>query len=186
MADHYLNVLTVHLRTYAGGHPVVGSLVEEMVLQVAVGATVDVEQLANELREDVGSGPRRIQQSITETSWGASGSGAELLIDIPAVLTGLASLPVLWDAVSRRVLRHGQARVLNPQQQAESAQRWLAQSLNLGSDEIKIVGLEPLEDGHRVELETPAEIFDVEVNSNGVTQMHRRQSRARPTSVSEP
>jgi hypothetical protein len=155
MADHYLNVLTVHLRTYAGGHPMVGSLVEE-------------------IREDVGGGSRRIQQSITETSWGASGSGAELIIDIPAVLTGLASLPVLWDAISRRVLRHGQARVLNPQQQAESARAWLARSLNIGSDAIKIVGLEPLGDGHRVELETPVEIFDVEADSRGVTRMHRR------------
>jgi hypothetical protein len=152
----------------------VGSLVEEMVLEVLVGAPVNVEQLADELREDVGGGSRRIQQSITETSWGASGSGAELIIDIPAVLTGLASLPVLWDAISRRVLRHGQARVLNPQQQAESARAWLARSLNIGSDAIKIVGLEPLGDGHRVELETPVEIFDVEADSRGVTRMHRR------------
>jgi hypothetical protein len=174
MADHYLNVLTVHLRTYEGGHPAVGSLVEEMVLEVLVGATVDVEQLADELGQDVGGGSRRVQQSVTETNWGASGSGAELIIDVPAVLTGLASLPVLWDTISRRALRHGKARVLNPQQQAESARDWLARSLNLGSDAIKIVGLEPLGDGHRVELETPGEIFDAEVDNRGVTRMHRR------------
>jgi len=117
MTERYLNVLTVRLRGYTG-HPMPGDLAEETVLQVTVGARVDVEQLAGELTEDVGSGPRRVHQSITETSWGASGSGAELIVDIPAVVTGLASLPVLWDAISRRILRRGQARVLDPQTQA--------------------------------------------------------------------
>jgi hypothetical protein len=173
MTERYLDVLTVHLRGYAG-HPLPGNLAEETVLQVAVGARVDVEQLADELREDVGSGPRRVNQSITETNWGASGAGAELIVDIPTALTGLASLPVLWDTISRRILRRGRAQVLDPQTQAESARAWLAKSLNVGSDAIKIVGLEPLGDGHRVELETPAETFDVEIDTRGVTRMRRR------------
>jgi len=45
---------------------------------------------------------------------------------------------------------------------------------NLVEGEIKIIGLEPAGDGHRVELETPAATFDVEINSRGVTRMHRR------------
>ena len=149
------------------------NLAEEIVLRVAVGAQVDVEQLADELKEDVGSRPRRVHQSITETSWGASGSGAELIVDIPTVLTGLASLPVLWDMMSHRILRRGQALVLDPQTHAELARAWLAQSLNLAVGKIKIIGLEPVGDGHRVELETPAETFDVEIDSHGVTRMHR-------------
>jgi len=173
MTERYLDVLTVHLRGYTG-HPLPGNLAEETVLQVAVGARVDVEHLADQIGEDVGSGPRRVHQSITETSWGASGSGAELIVDIPAVLTGLASLPVLWDTISRRILRRGQAQVLDPQAQAESARAWLAQSLNVGTDAIKIIGLEPVGDGHRVELEAPAETFDVEIDSRGVTRMRRR------------
>jgi len=40
------------------------------VLRVAVAAQVDVELLADELKEDVGRHPHRIQQSITEMSWG--------------------------------------------------------------------------------------------------------------------
>lgn len=173
MTERYLDVLTVRLRGYAG-HPIPDNLVEEIVLQVAVGAQVDVEQLTDELKEDVGSSPRRIHQSITETNWGASGSGAELIVDIPAALTGLASLPVLWDTISRRILRHGQAQVLDPQARAELARAWLAQSLNLAVGKIKIVGLEPVGDGHRVELETPAETFDIEIGGRGVTRMHRR------------
>jgi hypothetical protein len=69
MTEHYLDVLTVHLRGYAG-HPVPENLGEEMVLQVAVGAGVDGGQLADELSADVGSGPRRVHQSITQMSWG--------------------------------------------------------------------------------------------------------------------
>ena len=173
MTEHYLNVLTLRLRGYVG-HPLPGNLAEEIALQVTVGAQVDVEQLASERTTDIGSGPRRVHQSVTETSWGASGAGAELIVDIPAVLTGLASLPVLWDAISRRILHRGQVRVLSAQTQAESARAWLAQSLNIGAEAIKIIGLEPVQDGHRVELETPAEIFDVEIDSHGVTRMRRR------------
>jgi hypothetical protein len=95
-------------------------------------------------------------------------------VDIPAVLTGIASLPILWDTVSRRILRCGRARILDPQTQAESARTWLAQSLNLGTDAIKIVGLEPVADGHRIELQTPIETFDVEMDPCGVTRMRRR------------
>src|ERR1019366_10384461 len=164
MTERYLNVLTVKLRGYTG-HPLPENLTEEIALQVTVGSRVDVERLAGELRENVGDGPRRIRQSITETSWGASGSGAELIVEVPAVLTGLASLPVLWNTISRRILRRGQARVLDAQTQAESARAWLAESLGIGADAIRIVGLEPVGDGNRVELETPAESFDAEIDS---------------------
>ena len=139
-----------------------------------MGAQIDVEQLADELKEDVGSNPHRIQQSITETSWGASAFGAELIVEIPAVLSGLASLPVLWDMISRRIPRRGQAHVLPPETQAELARIWLAQSLNLPVGKIKIVGLDPVGDGLRVELETPGQNFDAETESRGVTHMHRR------------
>src|ERR1035437_100407 len=90
MAERYLDVLTIHLRGYTG-HPLARNLAEELVLQVAVGARVDVDQLADELKEDVGGGPRVVHQSITERSWGASSLGAELIVDVPAALTGLAS-----------------------------------------------------------------------------------------------
>ena len=71
MTERYLDVLTVHLRGYAG-HPIPANLAEEIVLRVDMGAQVDLEQLADELKEEVGSGPRRIRQTITEMSWGAS------------------------------------------------------------------------------------------------------------------
>jgi hypothetical protein len=173
MTERYLDALTVHLRGYTD-YPIPDNLAEEIVLRVAVGAQVDVEQLADELKEDVGSNPHRIQQSITETNWGAEAYGAELIIEIPTVLSGLASLPVLWDMISRRILRRGQADLLRPEIQAELARTWLAQSLNLPVGKIKIVGLDSAGDGLRVELETPAEKFDVEIDGRGVTRMHRR------------
>jgi hypothetical protein len=72
------------------------------------------------------------------------------------------------------IMGRGQAQVLDSQPQAELARAWLAQSLNLGQGEIKIIGPEPVGDGYCVELETPAATFDVETDSRGVTRMHRR------------
>jgi hypothetical protein len=172
MAEHHLNVITVRLREYTG-HPLPENLDAETTLQVNVGAQVDLEQLIDEIREDIGRGPRRVRQSITETSWGASGSGAEIIIDVPTILTGLASLPVLWDTIFRRILRRGQARMPDVETQAENARAWLAQSLGIGADAIKIVGLEPSGDSHNVELETPETKFLVEINSQGVTRMRK-------------
>jgi hypothetical protein len=59
--------LTVRLRGYAL-YPIPDNLAEEIVLRVAVGFQIDVKLLADELKEDVGSNPHRIQQSITEMS----------------------------------------------------------------------------------------------------------------------
>jgi hypothetical protein len=76
--------------------------------------------------------------------------------------------------ISRHILHRGQANVARPESQAELERTWLAQSLNLPVGKIKIVGLAPVGDGLRVELETPAEKFDVEIDNRGVTRMHRR------------
>jgi hypothetical protein len=172
MAEHYLNVLTVRLRGYAG-HPVPENLSEAMSLTVTVGAQLDLELLADDLRGNLAAGPRRIQQTYTETSWGASGSGALLVVDVPAVVTGFASLAVLWDAISRRVLDHGQARTVAGETAAGSARTMVAESLNVGTDSIRIVGLKSVEDGHRVDLETPQGTFTVETDTRGVSSMRR-------------
>ena len=84
-------------------------------------------------------------------------------------------MAMLWDIISRHVLRRGQARILDAQTQAELARAMLAQSLNIGADSIKIVGLEHVGDSHRVELQTPDGSFEVEIGSQGETHMRRRQ-----------
>jgi len=171
MPDHYLNVLTLRVRTF-DGHPSLGILTGENVLEVTVGEDVDVDALAAEITGDLQDWPRRIQQSVTETSWGASGSGAELVVDIPTVLSGIASLPIIWDTISQRILRRGQPRILDAQTQAESARAWLAQSLNLAADSI--VGLEPTAGGRRIELHAASKgKFILEMDDQGVTRMRR-------------
>jgi hypothetical protein len=94
MAEHYLNALTVHLRDYAG-HPLSENLTDAVTLAATVGTRIDLDQLATEIKEDLGGGPSRIRQVYTETNWGASGSGAEILIDVSTVISGVASLQIL-------------------------------------------------------------------------------------------
>ena len=113
----------------------------------------------------------------SQPNWGASGSGAELIVAVPAILTGAASLPVLWDTLSKRILSHGKARfMMSAEGRAELARTWLAESLNIGVDSVEIVNLEPVSDGSRVELKTPDGVFDVELDSRGVCRMRRQQS----------
>jgi len=170
VTERYLDSLTVRLRGYAG-FAVPGELAEEIVLQVDVGLPVDVERLAAELSENLGSPSRIVRYSITETNWGASGCVAELILEVPVAL---AALPVLWGMISSRILRHGEPQVLTPEEQRDLARRCLAESLWVGVDAIKIVGFEPVGDGHRVELETPLGTWEAETDSSGVTRMHRR------------
>jgi hypothetical protein len=171
VAEHYLDVLSVRLLGYVDA-AAPENLAEEIALQVEVGARVDVEQLVDELKEDIGEGSRSIHQSITETDWGASGAGAEIIIEVPIALT--VTLPFLWDKFSGRILRRGQPVVRDAQTQAESARASLAKDLGIGADTIKIVGFEPVGEGHRVELETPIGIFELEVDGGGVRRMRRR------------
>jgi hypothetical protein len=174
MVEHYINVLTVRMRGYSGGNPFVGKLEEEVSLQVNIGGQLDLDKLAKEIVGDLRGGPRRIQQTYTETSWGASGSGAELIVDVPTIVSGIASLAMLWDMISRHALRHGQARVLDAQSQADLARSMLAKSLNVSTSSIQVVGLEPIENGHRMSLTTSEGTFEMEVEGNGVTCMRRQ------------
>jgi hypothetical protein len=170
---HYLDALTVRLRGY-DGYPSAGNLVEELSLEISVGGRVDLDELTSAIvTDDLAGGARSVRQSLTQSSWGASGSGAELLIDVPAWLSGLASLPVLWDAISRRVLRLGKARPLSAEASAEAARSMLARSLNVGTAEIRVTGIEPIEHSSRVELESSRGPFVAEVGSNGVTRLSR-------------
>ena len=174
MAEHYLNVLTFRLRGYAG-HPLPSNLSEELTLEIDVGQRMDVERLVREVGEDVGGGPRRISYSVTETSWGASGSGAELIVAVPAILTGAASLTVLWDTLTKRILSHGKPRFMSAESRAANARTWLAESLNISVDSVEIVELEPVGDGSRVGLKTPDGVFDVEMDNRGVCRMRRHE-----------
>ncbi len=125
VSNHYLNTLTVCLRGY-DGHPSPENLVEEFSLAVSVGGALDFDELTSAIeKDDLAGGTRRVRQSLTQSSWGASGSAAELLIDVPAWLSGLASVPVLWDAISRRVLRLGKARPVTAEASAEAARSML-------------------------------------------------------------
>jgi hypothetical protein len=172
MAEHYLNILTVRLRGYAG-RPLPENLIEAVSLTVTVGAQLDLEQLADAVREDLAAGPRRIQQTYTETRWGATGSEALLLVDVPTVVTGVASLTALWEVISRRVLDHGQPKTVPGETAAASARTMVAESLDVGADRIRIVGLKPVGDCHRVDLETPQGPFTVEIDNRGVSLMRR-------------
>jgi len=173
MAKHYLDTLHVRLRGYAGGYPIPENLAEEISLEIIVDGLLDLEELTAEVAQDVAGGPRRVRQTYTEHSWGASGAGAELLIDIPTMVSGVASLAVLWDSISRRVLRRGKARIFDAQTQIKVARELLAESLNVGTDNIKVVHLERIEDRNRITLETPDGSFEIEIDSQGVTYMRR-------------
>ena len=173
MADHYLNVLTVRLRGY-DDHPLPANLVQAFSLTVYVGGRLDIDELTSAIvTDDLASGARRVQQSLTETSWGASSSGGDLLLDVPTIVSGIASLSILWDAISRRALRLGKATSLAAEDSAEAARSMLARSLNVATAEIRITGMQPIEHGSRVEAETPYGPFAAEVGSGGVTRVSR-------------
>jgi hypothetical protein len=169
MAEHYVDTLTVRLQ----GHDEQMDLAEGMALTVSPRGPVDLDKLADEIRADLAGRPWRIRQTYQETAWGASSAGAILLIDVPSVMTGFASMTVLWDRVSRRVLNRGQPSALTGEEAARDARTWIAECQNVAADEVRITGLDPLADGHRVKLVTPSGSYEVEIGGNGAMRMHR-------------
>jgi hypothetical protein len=173
VVEHYLDLLTIRLRGY-DGFPQPDNLSGEFELEVTVGSRVDVEQLAGQIDEDLRLGPRSVEQSIRKRSWGASGASAVLLIDVPAVLSGLASLPIIWDTMARRILHLGEPRILDADNLADRARSSLARDLNIGTDAIKVVARDPIQDGLRMELETPLGTYIVETEGQSVTRIRRK------------
>jgi hypothetical protein len=172
MAEQYLDVLTVRLRAYSET-PMPEHLTEAMSLSVEVGSQLDLEQLTDEVRQDLAEQQHRIQQTRRETSWGAFSAGVLLEIDVPTWLGALGGVAAFWDVIARRVLSHGRVRKVAGETPAETARTMAAENLNIGVDSIRIVGLEPVGDGHRVNLETPLGPFIFEIDSHGVSRLHK-------------
>jgi hypothetical protein len=172
MAEHYLNTLTVSLRGYEG-YPLPENLKEVLSLTINVGEQLDIEQLADEAREVVSHQPHRIQQTYSQTAWGAAGSAGQIVVDVATVISGVGSLPTLWALISQMILRQGRARTVPGETAARSARTIVAENLNLNADDLRIVGIEPVGDGHRISLETSAESFAVEIDGKGVSRFTR-------------
>ncbi|SRR6266487_4505426 len=174
MAEHRVDGLTVTLRGYSG-LPLPEDLTEAVELRVAVGTQLDLEQLADEVREDLAGRVFVIEQRYRETRWGASGDVMQLVVDVSNVVGGVAGLKVLWDAISPRVFRRGRPIPLpmTGETSAASARAVVAENLNIGADSIRVVGVEPVGDGYRVNLETPLGPFVVEIDSHRVSHMRR-------------
>lgn len=173
MAEHYLDTLTVSLRAH-DGHPLPSNLTDAMSLTVAIGTTLDLDQLVGEIRADMGGRPRRIQQTYVERAWGAAGASAILLIDVPTVFAGLGGVAVLWDVISKRVRDHGRTGAVRPDTDpAEASRKYLAENLNIGTDSIRIVEMESVGDSRIVHAETPLGTFTVELSDDCVTRFHR-------------
>jgi hypothetical protein len=168
VATHHLNALTVTLRAYSG-HPLAGDLAEAFSMSVSVDAELDLDEVADEIRHNVAP-PRVISQTYRETTWGASGSGAQFVVD---VLGGAASLITIWDKVAAGAHRHVKTRSHHSATPAESARAAMAASLDAARGEIRVTGLEATEAGHRVRLETPHGNFTVDVAGSGVTRISR-------------
>src|SRR6266496_397711 len=87
MAEHRVDGLTVTLRGYSG-LPLPEDLTEAVELRVAVGTQLDLEQLADEVREDLAGRVFVIEQRYRETRWGASGDVMQLVVDVEPVGDG--------------------------------------------------------------------------------------------------
>ncbi len=168
----YLNTLTIRLRAYAG-YPLPENFVEEQFLEINVGGVLDLDELATEIVTFLQGGSRRISKTVTETSWGASGSGANLIVDIPAVISGVAGLAALAEMVVRRMVHHGTPREIDGQAQAESARALLADDINIDATDIQIVEIEEISVGHRIAFDTPGGRFLVELGDRGLTRLSR-------------
>lgn len=172
VATHYLNILTIRLRGYSD-RPLPEYFLEEQLLHVDIGGEIDVDQVASEIVADLHGGPRRVSQTVTEVSWGASGSGGELIVDIPAAISGVTNLAMLAGMAIRAVRRrHGSPRNLNGQQQAEFARGYLAGDLNIDASSIRIVGIEESAAGYRIVLGTPCGEFTAELGEFGLIRVH--------------
>jgi hypothetical protein len=172
MVQCYLDAFTVHLRGY-DGYPLPENLNEVFSLTISVGEQLDLDQLTSDVREVVKEQPHRIQQTYRETRWGASSNTAELIIEISGVLSGVGGLAAVWALIRQSALRHGEPRILSGETSAAWARTTVAGNLNINADSIRVIGIEPVGDGHRINLETPTESFTVEVDSNGVSRMTR-------------
>jgi hypothetical protein len=160
------------LRGY-NGEPLPENLDEVFSLTVSIGEQLDLDQLATDAREVVKEQLHRIQETYRETRWGASSDTAELIIEISSVLSGMGGLAAVWALIHQSVLRHGEPRILSGETSPAFARSTVAENLNINADSIRVIGIEPVGDGHRINLETPTESFTVEVNSKGVSRMTR-------------
>ncbi len=162
--------LSLRLQAY-DGHPVPENLVEAVSLEVDPGAKVDLDQLAEEIHGDLGPRPRVMRREYQESAWGAS--AAQAIITVSTTAAAFGGLATAFDVIARRVERRGRGTIRPSSSPADSARGMAARCLNIGADDIRVVSLEPVGDGHRVGLETRLGSFTVEIDEHGVSRLNR-------------
>ncbi len=168
MAERYLNSVTFTLMTYRG-HPLIDDLTEVASLSINIGATIDVDQLTDEITEVMAGGPHLLEQNYRQFAWGASGAGLDLILQVPNTIV---SALLIWDTIVRKLRERGSVRAPKAGTTAKSVATWAAECLKISEASIRIVGFEPIEHGHRVILETPEGSFAVETDvSAGITRL---------------
>jgi hypothetical protein len=155
-------------------HPFIENLTDVVSLSVNVGAKVDLDQLVDEVTEIMAGRSHVLEQRYRQYAWGAAGSGVELILEVP---TAAASAMLVWNQVAGRFRQKRQVRPPQAGDTAKSAAAWAATCLRVPVESVRIVGLEPAGDGHRVLLETPEGSFIVETDAeSGVSRLTRNES----------
>jgi hypothetical protein len=176
VVERYLNSLTIRLAAYeddsAGRH-----LTDAETFTISVDGPLDLDQLGDDVRQHLGPTPRHIEQIYRETSWGAAGAGAELLVEISSILSGVGGLAALSDFVRTWVKKRDKDTIVPSLDAAEQARSFAAQLLNLSADGIQVTRVEPLADGHRVLLKTQNGTYKAEVLGDGIIRLKRRSHR---------
>jgi hypothetical protein len=176
VVERYVNSLTVRLGAY-DPQPLPEYLTEAATFTIAVSGYLDLDDLTDDVRTYIRGAPRRIEQTYSETSWGASGSGAALLIDLSSALGGLGGVASVADFV-RSWLKDGSKGAAmfvsnTAEAAAEAARSFAAEMLYQPAETIQVTEVQPTAEGHRIVLESPIGNWVAAVSRDEVVSLKR-------------
>jgi hypothetical protein len=175
VTEKYVVDLTFRLSGFAGS-PLPEEVEEAWEDSFIVGGPIDRDALFADVQEVLGQQVYVIRDTYTLHEWGSSGSA--LVLDVSTLIGGAAGLVYLFETLlgmfrKRAGKEEADPVTISAEDAADLSRSWTASRLRVDPGSIDIVGVEAIDEGFRVKLETPVGRFHVTRTNDGIQGLKR-------------
>lgn len=174
MSD-YVDGLTIRIQGYPEGYPLPESLADGMAVRDEIGAEIDrvavLEEVRAVLRQDQHS--YSLREQYGETSWGASGAGLEILIEVGVGVVSSGVATAIIEAVRRAIRRSPLRTEYDSDQAMYRLREVLGVALGCDAEDVTIERFERGGPGWEATARHDGHAYEAEVATDGTVTFHR-------------
>jgi hypothetical protein len=176
LVERYVDWINVRLSAY-DGFAMPENLEEAWEEGITVAGQVDRDAIRSAVEEIVGKNRYfDLSDTYSVAAWGAAGAEMTIVLQVSTAVGGAAGFTYLFKEILEAVRargRHSVRQEPTSEEAAEWARSWLARSIGVPSESVRVVSVEPVAGGFRVGLEAKYGSFEIEQTKAGPSRLRR-------------